>query len=356
MTRNFLFYWILSILAVLTWAPIASTANTLPKITIIATGGTIAGVAQSGTAAEYQASQLPVAKLLEAVPEIQNIAQVSGKQAFQISSQDMSNQHWLALAKQVNQLLASEEVDGIVITHGTDTMEETAYFLNLVTQSKKPVVLTGAMRASTSLSADGPLNLYNAVSVAANLNAVGKGVLVVLNDRIHSARDVTKTNTSSVGTFEAANFGALGYVYYGSVRFYRESTRKHTYQSEFNIDALEKFPQVDIIYGHQHNSTRYIDAAIAGKVDGIISAGVGNGNQHENTLSAMIKARQQGIQVVRSSRVGSGSVTLGAEVDDEKYDFVVADNLNPQKSRILLMLALTKYSDSAEIQRLFFEY
>lgn len=356
MQRSNQFFTLAGIFAIFFYAINLCAAESLPRITVIATGGTIAGTAQSGTNAEYQASQLAVAKLLEAVPEIQTLAQVTGVQAFQISSQDMSNSHWLLLAKQVNQLLASDKVDGVVITHGTDTMEETAYFLNLVVTSKKPVVLTGAMRAATSLSADGPMNLYNAVAVAANTSAVGKGVLVVLNDRIHGAREVTKSNTTSVETFRSVDFGALGYVYYGAASFYRASTRKHTYHSEFNIDNLRQLPQVDIVYGHQHNSDRFITAAVEGEADGIVSAGVGNGNQHENTLSAMMQAREQGIQVVRSSRVGSGRVTLDAEVDDEQYGFIVADNLSPQKSRILLMLALTKTQDSAEIQRMFFEY
>lgn len=334
----------------------SSFAATQANLVLIATGGTIAGIAKSETQASYKPSQLPVQQLLDAVPEIRKLAKVKGEQLMQIASQDLDNQLLLKLARRVNQLLAQDDIDGVVITHGTDTMEETAYFLNLVVPSRKPVVLTGAMRAATSLSADGPLNLYNAVAVAANPDAHGKGVLLVINDTIFGARDVRKANTTNSGAFESANFGALGYSYYGDVRFYRESTRKHTYQSEFSIEKLDKLPLVDIIYGHQHNSARYLKAAITAGVDGIVSAGVGNGNQHRGTLAGMIEARRRGIALVRSSRVGSGPVTLGAEIDDKKHGFVVADNLSPQKSRILLMLALTKTQNTAEIQRIFFEY
>jgi L-asparaginase len=228
--------------------------------------------------------------------------------------------------------------------------------LNLGVHSEKPVVLVGAMRSSTSMSADGPLNIYNAVAVAADKASFGKGVLVAMNDIIHSARGVTKTNTTNVATFESPDFGALGSVYYGKVKFYRTSTRRHTHQSEFGVDDLEKLAKVDIVYGYANNDRLAVDAMIAGNVAGIVHAGVGNGNPYPETLEGLSDARKKGIIVVRSSRCGSGPVTLNAEVDDEKYGFVVADNLNPQKSRVLLMLALTQTKDRKEIQRMFFEY
>ena len=327
-----------------------------PNIAIIATGGTIAGAGQSQTNAGYEPAVLPVERLLKSVPQINEIATVTGVQAFQIASQDMTDKYWLMLARKVDELLSTAGTDGVVITHGTDTMEETTYFLNLVIHSKKPVVLTGAMRPPTSLSADGPLNLFNAVAVAASSEAAGKGVLIAMNDTILGAREATKTHTTNTATFQAPVYGALGQVYYGSVHFYRQSTRRHTWQSEFNIEDLKDLPRVDIIYGHENNTADHVNASVRSGVAGLISAGVGNGNQQNVTLKALIEAAKRGITVVRSSRTGSGRVTLGAEVNDEKYGFIVADNLSPQKSRILLMLALTKTRDRDEIQKMFFEY
>ena len=327
-----------------------------PNVAIIATGGTIAGAGQSQTNAGYKPSVVPVEQLLKSVPEIDEIATVSGIQAFQIASQDMTNKHWLTLARKVGELLSSNGIDGVVITHGTDTMEETAYFLNLVIHSRKPVVLTGAMRPPTSLSADGPLNLFNAVAVAASDKAAGKGVLIAMNDTILGARETTKTHTTNPATFQAPVYGPLGQVYYGDVHFYRQSTRRHTWQSEFNIEGLKDLPRVDIIYGHENNTVDHVNASIRAGAAGIVSAGVGNGNQQDVTLKALVKAAGRGITVVRSSRTGSGRVTPGAEVDDDKYGFIVADNLDPQKSRILLILALTITRDRDDIQRMFFEY
>jgi L-asparaginase len=190
-----------------------ATEQTLPNVVILATGGTIAGSgATSTTSVGYKAATVPVQALIDAVPELRKIATVRGEQVFQIASQNMTNDYWLKLAKRVNEVLQQPEVDGIVLTHGTDTLEETAYFLNLVSKSNKPVVIVGAMRPSTALSADGPINLYNAVLIAGSKEAVGKGVLVCLNDQINAARDVTKTNTYTADTFKSPELGVLGYV------------------------------------------------------------------------------------------------------------------------------------------------
>ena len=189
----------------------AEAADKLANVTILATGGTIAGSgASSTTTVGYTAATVGVDGLIKAVPELSKVAQVKGEQVFQIASENMSNEHWLTLAKRVNVLLAQPDVDGIVITHGTDTLEETAYFLDLVVKSNKPVVLVGAMRPGTALSADGPINLYNAVLLAANPDAAGKGVLVAMADQIHSARDVSKTNTSTPDSFKTTELGLLG--------------------------------------------------------------------------------------------------------------------------------------------------
>jgi L-asparaginase len=327
-----------------------------PSVVILATGGTIAGIGTSVSGGQYRPGEVPVEDLLKAVPQIHEIAQIHGEQVCQVSSQDMNNGLWLKLAKRVATLLASDDVDGIVITHGTDTLEETAYFLNLVIRSRKPVIMTAAMRAATSMSADGPLNLYNAVAAASNPETTGMGVMVVINDTIHAARDVTKSHTTNVSTFVSGEMGVLGYVYYGDVHFYRQSTRRHTFRSEFHIGELGDLPRVDILFGHANDSRTCVDAAVEAGAKGLVYAGVGNGNLYAETLKALIDARKNNVWVVRSSRVGSGRVTPHAEVDDEKYGFVVADNLSPQKSRILLMLALTRTGNQGDIQRIFFDY
>ncbi|MBV8532592.1 MAG: type II asparaginase [Verrucomicrobia bacterium] len=329
----------------------------LPNVVILATGGTIAGSgATSTTTVGYKPATVPVQALIDAVPELKKVATVQGEQVFQIASQNMTNEYWLKLAKRVNELLQQPDVDGIVITHGTDTLEETAYFLNLVAKSAKPVVIVGAMRPSTALSADGPINLYNAVLVAGSKEAVGRGVLVCMNDQINSARDVTKTNTSTADTFKSPELGVLGYIQGDRVAFYRLPARRHTLNSEFDISGADKLPNVEIAYGFANVSRTTVDALAAAGVDGIVYAGVGDGNPSEVTEQALADARAKGILIVRSARVGNGIVARNSEVNDDKRDFVVSDTLNPQKARILLMIALTKTKDTKEIQRMFYEY
>jgi L-asparaginase type II len=290
------------------------------------------------------------------VPELANVANVSGEQVFQIASESMTNDHWLTLAKRVNTLLAQPNVDGIVITHGTDTLEETAYFLNLVVKSKKPVVLVGSMRPSTAMSADGPINLYNAVQVAASPDAAGKGVLVVMNDQIHAAREVTKTNTTTPDTFKTSELGMLGYVQGSRVEFYRASLRKHTADTEFDVSRLESLPQVDISYTYANVGPAAINAFVAAGDKGLIHAAVGDGSIPANLKPALVAAREKGVIIVRSSRVGQGIVARNGEANDDQLDFVVSDTLNPQKARILLMLALTKTRNTKDIQRMFYTY
>jgi L-asparaginase type II len=331
--------------------------KTLPTVVILATGGTIAGSgATSTTTVGYKAATVPVQALIDAVPELKKIANVRGEQVFQIASQNMTNDYWLKLAKRVDDLLQQPEVSGIVVTHGTDTLEETAYFLNLVSKSEKPVVIVGAMRPSTALSADGPINLYNAVLIAGSKEAVGKGVLVCLNDQINAARDVTKTNTSTADTFKSPELGILGYVQGNRVAFYRLPARKHTLNSEFDISDVEKLPNVEIAYGFANVSRTAVDAFAASGVDGIVYAGVGDGNPSQLTEQALADARAKGILIVRSARVGNGIIARNNEVNDDQRDFVVSDTLNPQKARILLTVALTKTKDTKELQRIFYEY
>jgi L-asparaginase len=349
------------LLLLIIWQSVVRAEDTggqaLPNVVILATGGTIAGSgATSTTSVGYKAATVPVQALIDAVPELKKIAAVRGEQVFQIASQNMTNDYWLKLAKRANELLQKPDIDGIVVTHGTDTLEETAYFLDLVSKSDKPIVIVGAMRPSTGLSADGPINLYNAVLIAGSKEAVGKGVLVCLNDQINSARDVTKTNTYTADTFKAAELGLLGYVEGDRVAFYRLPIRRHTLNSEFDLSGIEKLPNVEIAYGYANVSRTAVDAFAATGVDGIVYAGVGDGNPSELTEQALADARAKGVLIVRSARVGNGIIARNNEVNDDKRDFVVSDTLNPQKARILLTVALTKTRDTKELQRIFYEY
>src|SRR5215510_10787783 len=328
-----------------------------PNIVVLATGGTIAGAAASDVQAGYTSGQVGVDELLKAVPQANKIATLRGEQVANIGSQDMNDEVWIKLADRVNALLAQSDVDGIVITHGTDTIEETAYFLNLVVKSRKPVVIVGAMRPSTAISADGPINLYNAVILAGSPEAVGKGVLVVLNDQINGAREVTKTNTANTDTFRSWELGFMGYMQGNKPYFYRQSTRRHTADSEFDVSSLDTLPQVDIVYGYANMNRVAVDAFVAAGARGIVHAGVGDGSLARPAVEpALVEAHKKGVVIVRSSRVGNGIVARNGEAKDDELDFVVSDTLNPQKARILLMLALTKTSDTKEIQRIFYAY
>ena len=332
-------------------------ADKRPNVVILATGGTIAGTAGSATqVAGYTAAKVAVEQLIEAVPDLKKVANVKGEQVAQVASESMTNDVWLKLAKRINVLLAQPDVDGVVITHGTDTLEETAYFLNLVVKSAKPVVIVGAMRPSTAMSADGPFNIYNGVALAASKEASGKGVLVSLNDQISGARDVTKTNTMTMDTFRSPELGFLGYMVGAQPFFYRVSTRRHTRDSEFDITNLETLPPVDIVFGYANMNRVALDAFVAAGDKGIIHAGVGDGSLAAQVKPALIETRKKGVVVVRSSRVGNGSVVRNGEANDDELDFVVSDTPTPQKARILLMLALTKTSDTKEIQRMFYTY
>lgn len=327
-----------------------------PNIHILATGGTIAGTGASATATNYTAGQVAIGTLLDAVPQVKEIANVTGEQVVRIGSQDMNDEVWLTLAKRINTLLSTPEVDGIVITHGTDTMEETAYFLNLTVKSEKPVVLVGAMRPSTAISADGPLNLYNAVVTASEPTSKGKGVLVVMNGQIWGAASVTKTHTTSVETFQAPNAGALGYILNSKAIYNHAPLQRHTTQSVFDVSTLESLPKVGIVYSYSNIDADMVQPMLKNGYKGIVHAGVGNGNIHKNVFPVLEEARKQGILVVRSSRVPAGPTTLDNEVDDARYQFVASQQLSPQKARILLMLALTRTDDWKKIQEYFNEY
>jgi len=343
-------------LAVSLASTVVFAADKLPSVVVLATGGTIAGAAASDVQAAYTSGQVGVEQLLAAVPQAKKLAAMRGEQVANIGSQDMNDEVWLKLAKRVNELAAMPDVDGIVITHGTDTIEETGYFLNLVVKSKKPVVLTAAMRPSTALSADGPLNFFNAVAVAANKDAGGRGVLVVVNDWIHGASSLTKASTTAVQTFLSPLRGLIGTIAYGECEFYRGPVGKNTLDSEFSLDGVTALPRVDIVMAHENMDGVIIDAAVAAGAKGIVIAGVGNGNMTKPALDALAAQAKKGIVCVRSSRVVTGRVGRNVEVDDDKLALVASDDLNPQKARVLLRLALLKQRSLADIQRLFREY
>jgi L-asparaginase len=327
-----------------------------PNIVILATGGTIAGAAATGTQSGYTSGAVTIDAMLNAVPGINDLANIKGEQVANVGSQDITFAIMLTVAKRINELLPTSGVDGIVVTHGTDTMEETAYFLNLTVKSSKPVVLVGSMRPSTAVSADGPLNLYNAVAVAGNPTSKGRGVLVVMNDQIHGAHSMTKTSTTDVQTFMSPLRGLVGVVAYGKPDFYNIPPWKNTTSSEFDISNVTTLPRVDIVYADADMSPDLIDASVSAGAKGIVIAGVGNGNMNKASVDAAARAAKKGVVVVRASRVMSGLVGRNVEVNDDELGFVASDELNPQKSRILLMLALLKPRSSSDIQQLFMTY
>jgi L-asparaginase len=328
----------------------------LANVVVLATGGTIAGAAASDVQAGYTSGQVGVEQLLDAVPQAKKIANLRGEQIANIGSQDMNDEVWIKLATRVSELVAMPDVTGVVITHGTDTIEETAYFLNLVVRSKKPVVLTAAMRPATALSADGPLNFYNAVAVAGNPEAAGRGVLVVVNDWVHGASSLTKTNTTAVQTFLSPLSGLIGTVAYGEVEFYRQPVGKNTVASVFAVGPNTTLPRVDIIMAHENMDGRLIDAAVAAGAKGIVIAGVGNGNMTAPALETLARHAKRGVVAVRSSRVATGRVGRNVEVKDDSLGLVASLAHNPQKARVLLRLALLKTGDVRTIQRYFDEY
>ena len=321
-------------------------------------GGTIAGTGSVATQTTgYQAGVLTPDQLIEAVPSLKDIANLSAAQVAKIDSGTSNTDAIMVkLAKEVQKTLDDPKYDGVVITHGTDTLEETAYFLNLTVHSDKPIVIVGSMRPSTAMSADGPLNLYNAVSLAGSKEAQGKGVLISLNDKIGNARDTFKTSTTGVDTFKNPELGYLGYMLGGKPYFYNLPVRKHTNQSDFDIHNIteDHLKRVDIVYSHANDDRVMVDAAVSAGAKGIIHAGTGNGSIHEKTLPGLQDAVKKGVVVVRGTRVPEGIVTR-EKIDDENK-FVTSDNLSPQKARILLMLALTQTQDPQKIQEYFNQY
>ena len=329
----------------------------MPNIVIVATGGTIAGSGKSSTAsASYESATVFVNDLIQVVPELTDLAIVRGEQVFQIDSRNYTNERLLQVGKRVSALIKSDSVDGIVITHGTDTLEETGYFLNLVINSDKPIVMVGAMRPGTALSADGPLNLYNAVALAASDDSRGKGVLISMNDEIHTARDATKSINIKTNAFYSP-WGPLGMVVESKAYWFRAPVKRHTINSEFNIDNIEALANVQIVYGHGNMDDSIYREHQRNGAAAIIHAGTGNGSVPAHILPTVLDISNSGIVIIRSSRVTHGGfVVRNASDDDDKNNWVVAHDLNPQKARILAAVALATTRSTEELQRIFWEY
>ena len=335
-------------------APAAAKAKS--NVVVLATGGTIAGAgASAANSATYQAAKVPVDKLLAGIPELADIANVRGEQVFQIASESFTNEKLVTLGKRVAALAKDPGVDGIVITHGTDTLEETSFFLTLVVHTDKPIVVVGSMRPGTALSADGALNLYDGIVLAADKGARGKGVLIMMNDDILSGRDSGKRINIKTNAF-GSQWGALGSVVEGKSYWFRAPVKRHTMASEFDIETISTLPMVSIVYGSGEMGTAMAEAAGKAGAKAIIHAGTGNGSVPDYEVDALKGLRGQGIQIIRSARVPDGFVLRNSEQPDDKYDWVVAHDLNPQKAKILAALALTKTSDTKELQRIFWEY
>ena len=331
-------------------------SQNLPRVIILATGGTIAGQGANADRAGYIPGKVPIEDLLGSIPSIKKIAAIKGEQIASVGSYDVTTEIWISLAKRINEIFANNEADGVVITHGTDTQEETAFFLNLTITSNKPVVLTGAMRPATAISADGPKNLYDAIVVAGDPTSVGRGVIISFNETLYDANHVVKMNTTHVNSFDSPNTGPIGQVYDGKVNYYNQALQKIDAHAPFNISSLNDLPKVDIVYMYVDASATAIRALINDEVDGLIIAGSGNGSINKAILQAVETGVKKGIMIVRSSRVASGRVTSTQVFDDEKLGTIAANNLNPQKARILLMLALTVTKDKNIIREIFLSY
>ena len=319
------------------------------KVVILATGGTIAGVGREGRTAGYRPGALTAEELVKAVPELESVAPLETVQVCNVNSDDITDRIWLELAGLINRMAGDPSVAGFVVTHGTDTLEETAYFLNLTVRTDKPVVLTGSMRPSTAMSADGPMNLYEAVCTAASPEARGKGVLAVFSDRIYAARSVTKTSTYHVSAIAAGELGAIGVVRDGSVYMYETPGKRHTSAAEFDVSGLSGLPKVAILYFAVDADPALLTFA-GTHADGVVIAGAGAGEFSEAYKSAV---RGLSVPVVVSSRIDDG-IILPENLLCENT--IAADNLSPQKAAVLLRLALTRTKDRGEIAAMFREY
>jgi L-asparaginase len=326
-----------------------------PRVALIITGGTIDSVGTDRLDLAWYieaGKRLKDGELVGAVPELSQVADVREVAFRRLPSQAITPGDWLELAAEIHRILVDDDAaDGVVITHGTNTLEETAYFLNLVLKTDRPVVVVGAMRPASGLGADGYLNLLNAVRVAADPASAGKGVLVVLNDTIHGARDVTKTATYRVETFQGRDLGPLGYADGdGRIRFYHHPALRHTTSSAFDWSSISDLPRVDVVLSYVGADGTMVDAAVAAGAKGIVSAGTGAGRPTPEEDKALQRAHEQGVVICQGSRVGSGRAVRSPGL--RKRGWVSTDNLQPWKAKVLLAVALTQTTDPDDIQEL----
>lgn len=332
-----------------------SIISNKPNIYLLAYGGTIACISNKSTDEFYNKPNLDIQNLIYLIPDIAQKANIRYEQVAQMLSQEMTEQDLLNLAKKIDQILKKDDVDGIIIIQGTDCIEEVAYFVNLVVNTNKPIVFTGAMRPSNSLGFDGFRNIYNAILIANSVKAKKIGAVLTFNDFINSARDAVKKNPSSISALSSEDVSMLGSIQGDNVLISRVPNFKHSYKSDFNINKISTLPKVYVIYGHLGTDAVFVDAAVANGAVGIVSAGVGKGYQTPATTEALAKAASKGVVVVRCSRTGDGYISRDPKLDDP-YGFIAGSSLSPQKARILLMLALIQTKDKDTIQNYFYEY
>lgn len=321
---------------------------------VLAIGGTIASRADDPAICTTYAPVLGAADLIASLPHPETVAQVTGEDFFKIDSASLTAGHWLQLARRVTELL-SGDVDGVVVTHGTDTMEETAYFLNLTVRSRKPVILTGAMRPASAVSADGPINLLQAVQAAASEKTVGFGAMILMNGTLIAARESCKVQPVRPDAFTPREMGAVGCVSDGRVEMFYRSTRAHTVDTAFDPFAQDDLPNVEVLYGFAGADPAMLDDCVKRGAAGIAMACVGNGNLRPVWRDRIAELAKQGLVVVRCSRANGFVNRNGAQNDDE-LGTVAGGNLSAQKARILLMLALAQTRDPKEIQKFFDRY
>jgi L-asparaginase len=329
-----------------------------PRVHILGTGGSISGIGPHRldyTLYPEAGKKLTAEQMLERIPEARELAELTGEDVLQVGSPSIGPKEWLQLSNRVHALLGPDGVKGIVVTHGTATLEETAYFLHLTVKSDRPVVVTGAMRPPSAIGTDADLNLLDAIRLAATPVAAGRGVLTILNNEIQSARDVTKSNAFRVDTFDSRDFGVLGYVDSDArVLFYRAVTRPHTTATPFDVRGRNELPRVDIVYSYAGADGVLVDALTERRPNGMVLVGFGGGSYPGAFLEAGKRAVQAGIPVVLATRSWNGRVVITPKKDAD--GFIVCDDLMPQKARILLMLALTVTRERKAIQDMFHKY
>lgn len=327
----------------------------MKNIVIVATGGTIAGKGEKGKTVAYHAGEISVDDIIKTIPDVRKIANIQEVQLFNIDSNEMDENCWLKLTRKINELIKKDDVDGIVVTHGTDTIEETAYFLNLTIHSDKPVVITGAMRPATATSADGPYNLYQAIALASSLEAIGQGVMVLFSNTIYSGRDVQKVNNYKIDAFDQKSFGCLGYMQDEHVYFFSKTFKTHTYQSLFSKNLPDKLPRVAIAYFYAGADASLLDY-LSEENEGIILAGSGNGNYSKKWMERINDiAEKKKTIFIRASRVPLG-IVFNDHVFDPFEHCIASNTLSAQKARILLMLALCYSHDKNKIKEIFENY